>query len=99
MKIRQIEAAERQEFSIPVQAYAFQPSPATREVEQRLEDAQQYYQENVTLVAEDDGVSVAEVSAIPMDQNVRGGVYRMAGVAGVATQPLARRRGHVSALM
>jgi len=25
MKIRQIEAAERQEFSIPVQAYAFQP--------------------------------------------------------------------------
>jgi predicted acetyltransferase len=99
MKIRQIEAAERQDVSVPVQAYAFQPSPATPEVEQRLKGAQQYYQENVTLVAEDDGVSVAEVSAIPMDQNVRGGIYRMAGVAGVATLPLARRRGYASALM
>ena len=99
MKIRQIEAAERQALSVPVQAYAFQPSPATGELVQRLQDVQRYYEGNVTLVAEDDGVALAEVSAIPMQQNVRGSVYPMAGVAGVATQPLARRRGHVSALM
>ena len=99
MEIRQIEAAERQAVSMPVQAYAFQPSPAAGELAQRLQDVQRYYEGNVTLVAEDDGVAVAEVSAIPMQQNVRGGVYPMAGVAGVATQPLARRRGHVRALM
>ena len=44
-------------------------------------------------------MAVAEGSAIPMQQNVRGGVYPMAGIAGVATQPLARRRGHVRALL
>jgi predicted acetyltransferase len=100
MEIRQIEAAERRAVSMPIQAYAFQPSPAAGELVQRLQDAQPYYEGNVTLVAEDDdGVAVAEVSAIPMQQNVRGGVYPMAGVAGVAAQPLARRRGHVRALM
>jgi predicted N-acetyltransferase YhbS len=82
MEIRQIEAAERQAVSMPVQAYAFQPSPAPAELVRRLEDVQRYYEGNVTLVAEDDGVAVAEVSAIPMQQNLRGVVYPMAGVAG-----------------
>jgi predicted acetyltransferase len=99
MKIRQIEATERADVSLPVQAYGFQPSPAASELTQRLRDVQRYYKENVTLVAEEDGVAVAEASAIPMRQNVRGRVYPMAGVAGVASLPLARRHGHVRALM
>lgn len=45
------------------------------------------------LVAEEDGVAVVDASAIPMRQNVRGCVYPMAGIARVATLPLARRRG------
>ena len=36
MEIRQIEASERQAVSMPVQAYAFQPSPASGELVQRL---------------------------------------------------------------
>jgi hypothetical protein len=42
---------------------------------------------------------MASASAIPMRQNVRGTVYPMAGVAGVATLPLARRRGFARALV
>jgi predicted acetyltransferase len=99
MEIREIESAERHAVSVPVQAYAFQPSPTTDELVQRLKEVQRYYTGNVTLVAEEDGMAVAEGSAIPMQQNVRGGVYPMAGIAGVATQPLARRRGHVRALL
>ncbi len=99
MKIRQIEAGERPTVSLPVQAYAFESSPAAGEMAQRMRDFQRYTDENVTLVAEEDGVAVAAASAIPMRQNVRGRVYPMAGVASVASLPLGRRRGHVRALM
>jgi hypothetical protein len=52
---------------------------------QALEQRQRFYEGNLTLVAEEDGDLVAEASAPPMRQNVRGTVYPMAGVAGVAT--------------
>lgn len=84
---------------MPVQAYGFQPSPAPAGTLDRLKDNQRYYEEHLTLVAEVAGVDVADASAVPMQQNVRGGVYRMAGVAGVATLPQARRRGYASALV
>ena len=99
MKIRQIDAAERLTVSLPVQAYGFEPSPAAGETTQRTQDYLRYLEENVTLVAEEDGVAVAAASAIPMRQNVRGLLYPMAGIASVASLPLGRRRGHVRALM
>jgi predicted N-acetyltransferase YhbS len=93
VKIRELDAGERMGVSLPIQAYAFQPSPADGRVSEVLRGNQQYYEGNVTLVAEEDGVALADASAIPMRQNIRGNVYEMAGVAGVATLPLARRRG------
>lgn len=99
MKIRQITADERPVLSVPIQAYGFRPSPASEEAERRHRAVQGYYRDHVTLVAEEDGVPVADVSAIPMRQNVRGAVYQMAGVAGLATLPHARRRGYGRALV
>jgi predicted acetyltransferase len=99
MEIRQLRHDERLKISLPIEAYCFQPSPATPGTINKLQTAQPYYVDHVTLVAEEDGAAVAEASAIPMLQNVRGSRYRMAGIAGVSTQPLARRRGHVRALL
>ena len=99
MKIRQITADERADVSFPIQEYAFRASPADEQLRQRRRGRQEYYRGNVTLVAEEDGVAMADASAIPMRQNVRGTVYPMAGVAGVATLPLARRRGFARALV
>ncbi len=99
MKIRQISTDERRLVSVPIQAYGFQPSPAPEGMLDRLRGHQRYYEEHVTLVAELDGVAVADASAVPMRQNVRGAVYEMAGVAGVATLPQARRRGYARALV
>lgn len=99
MEIRQLTDDERTEVSLPIQAYAFQASPPDDRLAQRLRGNQDYYTGNVTLVAEEDGVAVADASAIPMRQNVRGCVYPMAGIAGVATLPLARRRGYARALV
>ncbi len=99
MKIRELSADERAEISLPIQAYAFQRSPADKGLADLLRLNQRYYEGNVTLVAEEDGVAQADASAIPMRQNIRGVVYPMAGVAGVATLPLARRRGYARALV
>jgi predicted acetyltransferase len=100
MKIRQIRHDERADLSIPVQAYGFLPSPTSAETVDTLRNNQQYYEHNVTLVAEDDnGAILAEATAIPMSQNVRGTIYPMAGIAGVASLPLSRRQGHVRSVM
>lgn len=98
MEIRQIHASERQTRSVPIQAYAFGRSPAA-DVRERMQGHQRFYAEHTTVVAEVDGVAVADASAVPMRQNVRGVIYRMAGIAGVATLPQARRRGYASALV
>jgi predicted N-acetyltransferase YhbS len=100
MKIRQIRHDERVARSVPVQAYGFQPSPTSTATLDTLRSDQRYYEHNITLVAEDDnGDTLAEASAIPMSQNVRGTAYPMAGIAGVASLPLARRQGHVRGLL
>jgi predicted N-acetyltransferase YhbS len=100
MKIRQITTTEeRERFSVPIQAYGFQSSPASKGLLKDLHQTQQYYADHITLVAEEDGIAVADVSAVPMRQNVRGVVYEMAGIAGLATRPDSRRRGHARALV
>ncbi len=99
MEIRELRADERATVSLPIQAYAFQPSPTDDKVAEALRKNQRYYEGNVTLVAEENGVAMADASAIPMRQNIRGNVYPMAGVAGVATLPPARRRGFARELV
>jgi predicted acetyltransferase len=99
MEIREIGAAERVAVSLPLQAYAFQSTPASDQLVKALERKQRFYDGNLTLVAEEDGAAVAQVDGLPMRQNVRGTVYPMAGVANVATLPRARRRGYARALV
>src|ERR1043165_9208305 len=79
--------------------YAFTPSPLAPDGREKWQNWARYNADSVVLVAEEDGVSVAEVSALPMRQNVRGTVYPMGGVAAVAAQPHVRRRGHIRTLM
>ncbi len=98
MKIRQIDVSEWAERTVPVWAYAFTPSPSA-DVREQMAGNQRFYADDITVVAEVDGVAVASASAVPMRQNVRGVIYPMAGIAGVATLPQARRRGYASALV
>ncbi|WP_200208817.1 GNAT family N-acetyltransferase [Micromonospora coerulea] len=99
MRIRRLAAEERLATSFPLQAYAFEASPLPAARAEEFRDYLPYNAGNRTLVVEEDGTSVAAASAVPMRQNLRGRVLPMAGVAGVATHPLARRRGHVRALL
>ncbi|TDB77485.1 enhanced intracellular survival protein Eis [Micromonospora sp. KC721] len=99
MPIRRLAAEERLTTSFPLQAYAFEASPPTRDRVEAFHRYLPYNKSNRTLVVEEGGETRAAASAIPMRQNLRGRVLPMAGVAGVATHPLARRQGHVRALM
>jgi predicted N-acetyltransferase YhbS len=75
-------------------------SPISTATLDSLRGSMRYHEHNITLVAEDDnGDTLAEATAIPMSQNVRGAAYPMAGIAGVASLPLARRQGHVRGLL
>jgi predicted N-acetyltransferase YhbS len=99
MKIRQLTADEGVELSLPIQSYAFEPSPVCDGALDKPYAKQRYYEGNITLLAEEDGVAVATGSAVPMRQNVRGTVYPMAGVAGAATHPQWRGKGYARALL
>ncbi|TDC82026.1 GNAT family N-acetyltransferase [Micromonospora sp. KC606] len=99
MPLRRLAAEERLTTSFPLQTYAFEASPPTRERVEAFHQYLPYNKGNRTLVVEEGGETQAAASAIPMRQNLRGRVLPMAGVAGVATHPLARRQGHVRALM
>ncbi|WP_309232267.1 GNAT family N-acetyltransferase [Micromonospora tarensis] len=92
-------ADDRLTTSFPLAAYAFESSPLTAARVEQFRDYLPYHQGNTTLVLEEGGETRAAVTAIPMRQNLRGVVLPMAGVAGVATHPLARRQGHVRTLL
>lgn len=99
MKIRRLTTEERLTRSFPLQAYAFESSPMTLDRSDRFREYLPYTEDSRTLVVEDGRTALATVSAIPMRQNLRGTVLPMAGIAAVATHPLARRQGHVRTLL
>jgi predicted acetyltransferase len=99
MEFRKITAAERSSTMFPLQAYAFMPSPWPDDDETSYRRRMQFYETAVSMIAEEDGQTLAGVAAFRMRQNVRGLVHDMAGVASVASHPSARRRGLVRGLL
>ncbi|WP_460523676.1 GNAT family N-acetyltransferase [Flindersiella endophytica] len=83
----------------PLQWYAFDSSPISPEGTEERRDALKYRQAWVRLAAFDGDQAQAIVVGIPMRQNVRGTVMPMLGVSGVASHPMARRKGHIRALL
>jgi predicted N-acetyltransferase YhbS len=99
MEIRQVTADERPDTMFPLQAYAFEASPWPDTARETYARRMQYHRTTVSLVAEEEGRTLASVAALPMRQNVRGVVHDMAGVASVTSHPSARRRGFVRELL
>jgi predicted N-acetyltransferase YhbS len=99
MEIRQISADERTDKMFPLQVYAFEATPSGDEARERYRRRMAFYGTATSLIAEEDGQALACVGALAMQQNVRGVVHHMAGVASVAAHPSARRRGFVRQLL
>jgi predicted N-acetyltransferase YhbS len=99
MEIRQISADERTDKMFPLQVYAFEATPSGDEARERYRRRMAFYGTATSLIAEEDGQALACVGALAMQQNVRGLVHDMAGIASVAAHPAARRRGFVRQLL
>lgn len=91
--IRRMPRDEMLAAMYPLTSYAFQSSPPFPDQAEWQETVRQ--REGIVYFAlfEDD-VPVATVAGSPMTQQVRGALYGMGGIWGVATHPAARRQGY-----
>lgn len=92
--IRQLSDAEAPEIMYPLTSYAFSPSPPLRDKAEFMAMAQ--LRRGVMVVAAfEEERAVAVVAATPMTQNVRGRLYGVSAIWGIASDPAARRQGYV----
>ena len=99
VEIREVNGEELLTTAFPLTVYAFGASPHPSGAPDDWRRWLPYHGARRTFVLLEDGEAVATASAIAMTQNVRGVVLPMGGVAGVATHPAARRKGHVRGLL
>ncbi len=96
--IRAVEGREMLDILFRLDRYAFGPTPPLGDrpdFEQRVlaREGPAYY----AVFEGDEGVAVA--CCPRLTQNVRGGIFKMAGYASISTHPKARRRGYARELM
>lgn len=96
-EIRRIPFDEMMTHYAPHHRYAFFTSPPMDLSSYEKQGA--LYEDTTILGMFEDDKSVATVVSIPMTQNVRGKIFPMSGVAGVTSDPTARRKGYVKGLM
>lgn len=91
--IRQVAGDEFLDVMVRVAGYAFEASPpganrAEWEEHNEVDDATHF-------AVYEDGKAVTVVSSTPMRVNVRGKLFPVGGVWGVASDPMVRRKGYV----
>jgi len=91
--IRQLDGDEFLDAFYPLTTYAFRPSPPLPDQEEWKEIVRQR-KGLTTFVLFEDQTPVASVVSSQMTQAIRGTVFGMGGVWGVATRPEARRKGY-----
>jgi predicted acetyltransferase len=91
--VRQISSDEALEIFYPGNAYSFAASPPLRDKEEWQGFIRS--REGVTFFAlYEDGKAVSTAAGSPLEQNVRGKIFPMAGIWAVVTHAGARRKGY-----
>jgi predicted acetyltransferase len=91
--VRRLEGEEMLEVSYLLHNYAFHESPPLRDKDEWMALVRGRKEVTSFGLYEND-IPVACVESAPMTQNVRGKIFPMAGIWGVATHPKARRKGY-----
>ena len=95
MKIRQTKPEDYARINeLNALSYGFAPEVFAERFKERFE---YQYDENYCL--EVDGIIAANIRMISFDQNVRGKIMKMGGIAMVVTDPLYRRKGYSRKIM
>jgi predicted acetyltransferase len=98
IEIRRVDVDELEKHWLPLVAYAFNATPPI-ETEEFREKYKEHFRNRYIVVLFDNGAPVATANLHTMTQSVREKVLPMGGVAGVATQPQARRKGYARLLV
>ena len=80
-------------------SYAFTPTPPLPDFDTYAERIRNRHGSDYFAVFDDGEPLAICCSTTPLDQNIRGRLFRMGGVANVATHPSARRKGYAYRLM
>jgi predicted acetyltransferase len=99
IEIRRLDLEEAINIAHFLSPYAFTPTPPLPEFEQFAEKLNSREGANYYAVFVDNEPLVISCETTPFSQNLRGSLFKMAGVAGVASHPAARRSGYVRKLM
>lgn len=91
--IERVEGEEIVRYAGPLERYAFYATPPANN-EERLRARIPYFETSHVYVLFEGDEAMASVTGVPMLQNVRGNIYKMAGISAVATHPLGRRKGY-----
>ncbi len=91
--IRRVQGDEMVEISQELAGYAFRASPPLPLRETWGKDLV-YYDPQIFLALFEGEKGVSTAVCSPMTQQVRGQIYRVGGIWGVATHPAARRKGY-----
>lgn len=94
--VKKVETQEENRMVADQMFYAFAASPGSQENQLKRRE---YYKSAREFIVLDDDKPASTANYVPMTQNIRGKIYEMGGVAGVATYPEARRKGYVKLLM
>lgn len=97
--IRELTGQEMLDVMFPLLIYAFVPSPPLPDKQEWLD---KYIQprEGITYIALfEDGVPVTAAASREMTQQVRGALFGMSAIWGVASMPQARRKGYAKQVM
>ncbi|HSF81811.1 MAG TPA: GNAT family N-acetyltransferase [Anaerolineales bacterium] len=97
-EIRELQPQEMAEVLYELETYALQASPPRRDREE-FQSIVKELQGCTYFALYENELPVACVASTAMTQNVRGGMYGMGGVWGVATNPSARRKGYSRRLL
>jgi predicted acetyltransferase len=96
--IREIQGDEMLEVMYALTSYALNPSPPLPDKAERQEIFKG--RDRVTYFAlYEEGTPVACAASAPMTQQVRGAMFGMGGIWGVATHPAARRKGYCRSVL
>ena len=90
---RQVSGEELLDTAYPLMDYAFGKTPLDEDKYEKWRKYLPYGADRYWLVSYIDDKPVATANNLPLTQNVRGKIFDMGGIAGVAVLPSARRRG------
>lgn len=95
----EIRIVEPEEYvTLGISHYAFGKTPAKLDLDKARERLK-YFANSTGLAVYDHGKAQASCSVHAMTENVRGRIFPMGGIGGVASLPAGRRQGHVRTMI